>query len=1121
MARGAVPGGMQEDSSANETERQVKDRFCRFLLEFRKARNWRRLSSASKPHGSVGADSESRYLYVDRLRSIVIEETLTLRVDFRDIEQFDPELALAIELEYYRFEPSVRAGAALAMNEVKARTKGVVDEEEGPPDMGQQQLFVALTGVQKAARKLRELNSSCVGRLVVAKGTVTRTSDVRPELLYGSFTCLKCGLTKADVEQQLRYTTPTICSNKQCNNSSLVAWNLEIERSTFSDWQRIRVQESPDEIPAGSLPRSFDVIVRDAMVERVKAGDKLEATGVLCVMPDSSGLARAGETAVAQRMTGDLSQGVTGTRLLGCRELTYKLVFVACSIEPVGATVGAQFASKTAVEDAESEEENDDDSNEDLENVRLTKTEARKIVANMKAAPQLYDNLAASIAPTIYGHADIKRGVLLQLVGGLHKRTPEGIKLRGDINVCIVGDPSTAKSQFLKYVHAFSPRAVYTSGKAASAAGLTASIVRDVDTGEFCVEAGALMLADNGICCFPAEDHQLLTNRGFMFLDDVLNCRNTIQFASYDPNRKEIRYEQARRIIVNDGMQDFVDITDKREAIRWAKFADLNESYENEEMRVDAARSTRVSIVATANHDMYIMPRPPGWQSTTDAASDDGHVSAFVKTKAGCIAKGGSLSTFNLLAFAEEGIHTPKESRDLHLIYRMFCALGLDNNMKQLAFLECVGLWLRTGSLCFSQNGTPDCVRFFQRRQEDVEFLVARLEMCSIQIDYYEIAQVRHHHILLDIREPRWMMFFFGEYWRICECASPCATAPRPRKCACPSRARCNETPRIKKQRISKDASHFRSRRDTTETIVARMSTARVWLEQREKDSSDEKLGTCTSSIQKVSSTCSTLPTERVATRTVRKTVDLGSLWRHGAARYVEHISGFLSEVSLQRIRQFLIEPGNWSIVQQIALRQFKAQGVAAPLHLTVFVLLRCFSKHSRQATERVRTPMIQSAASMASPNCPMLLNNLQIPNMVFARQELPSRKTISLLDPRGLAKRVQVDALECDEYPKWLPWWALCLSKEPARAIIRGYSLADTCQSAQGRMFTSSACFRDELVILALHAGFSARFKMAPPYGTASNVCAVNDTWEISYMSDETKLRWCAAVSIFDVFSR
>ena len=130
----------------------------------------------------------------------------------------------------------------------------------------------------------------------------------------------------------------------------------------------------------------------------------------------------------------------------------------------------------------------------------------RHAVIEMKDQDDLYLKLAKSISPSVYGHVDVKKGILLQLFGGVQKHTPEGIKLRGDINICIVGDPSTAKSQFLKYICSFLPRAIYTSGKASSAAGLTASVLKDPETGEFCIEAGALMLADHGICCIDEFD---------------------------------------------------------------------------------------------------------------------------------------------------------------------------------------------------------------------------------------------------------------------------------------------------------------------------------------------------------------------------------------------------------------------------------------------------------------------------------------------------------------------------------------------------------------------------------------------------------------------------------------
>eukprot|EP00871_Galdieria_phlegrea_P000476 jgi/Galph1/1429/GphlegSOOS_G111.1 len=189
------------------------------------------------------------------------------------------------------------------------------------------------------------------------------------------------------------------------------------------------------------------------------------------------------------------TEGVTGAKEFGARELNYRICFLACYVCPV------ELYSKPRTVHRLSE--NDDDAELVMESFS---PEEKQEIQSIKSTPNLYQALVNSVAPTVYGHDEIKRGILLMLFGGVHKVTSEGMNLRGDINVCIVGDPSCAKSQFLKYVCNFLPRSVYTSGKASSAAGLTASVVKDSETNEFCMEAGALMLADNGICCIDEFD---------------------------------------------------------------------------------------------------------------------------------------------------------------------------------------------------------------------------------------------------------------------------------------------------------------------------------------------------------------------------------------------------------------------------------------------------------------------------------------------------------------------------------------------------------------------------------------------------------------------------------------
>ena len=364
--------------------------------------------------------------------------------------------------------------------------------------------------------RVRHLRSANIGQLLSISGTVTRTSEVRPELSLATFVCEGCRNTIPNVEQTFKYTEPTQCPNQLCNNRQ--GWRLDIRQSTFVDWQKVRVQENSSEIPTGSMPRTMDVILRGEIVDRAKAGEKCIFTGALIVIPDVSQLGLPGvkPTAVRdnQNRSGD-ANGVTGLKSLGVRDLTYRLAFLACMVTPDTSTQGSApsqqlvgqsnniLASLNQTAPIDPNEPGDQAQEAVLASMSHDEIEELRAMVH---SDHIYMRLVNSLAPMVYGHEVVKKGLLLQLMGGLSKTTPEGMQLRGDINICIVGDPSTSKSQFLKYICSFLPRAVYTSGKASSAAGLTAAVVKDEETGEFTIEAGALMLADNGICAIDEFD---------------------------------------------------------------------------------------------------------------------------------------------------------------------------------------------------------------------------------------------------------------------------------------------------------------------------------------------------------------------------------------------------------------------------------------------------------------------------------------------------------------------------------------------------------------------------------------------------------------------------------------
>lgn len=422
-------------------------------------------------------DGEVKYL--SEAQELIRPERNTLTVDFRDVETYKSELATTIQEEYYRVYPFL----------CRAVRNYARDRGEVPLTKEFYVSFISLP----TRHKIRELSTQKIGSLLRISGQVVRTHPVHPELVSGTFKCLDCQTIIKEVDQQFKYTQPSICRNQVCQNRQ--RFELDIDKSRFVDFQKVRIQETQAELPRGCIPRSVEIVLRAEAVEKAQAGDKCDFTGSLIVVPDVAQINMPGSRAETRgrnkQGAGDV-EGVRGLKSLGVRDLTYRLAFLACSVTATNPRFGGKDLSA-------------EDMTAEAIKSQMTEQEWHKIY-EMSQDKNLYHHLITSMFPTIHGNDEVKRGVLLMLFGGVPKTTGEGTTLRGDINVCIVGDPSTAKSQFLKQIEQFSPRAVYTSGKASSAAGLTAAVVKDEESAEFVIEAGALMLADNGVCCIDEFD---------------------------------------------------------------------------------------------------------------------------------------------------------------------------------------------------------------------------------------------------------------------------------------------------------------------------------------------------------------------------------------------------------------------------------------------------------------------------------------------------------------------------------------------------------------------------------------------------------------------------------------
>ena len=299
---------------------------------------------------------------------------------------------------------------------------------------------------------LRQLKAQQIGSLQTIKGIVVKMTDVKPFLKVASYSCDVCGYEIYQVNHQRTYMPLISCESEQCRNNHSQGDIMQINRaSKFLSFQEITIQEPTNEVPTGHVPRNLKISCFGSTTRKCAPGDMIIVTGVY------------------------LPKMLDDTRFKS--KMIHDTYIEAYKIE------------------------------KEKKNYQETKINPETInILKKDKSNTLYLNLAKSIAPEIFGMEDIKKALLLLLVGGVDKTLPDGMKIRGNLNILLMGDPGIAKSQLLKYISHISPRGVYTTGKGSSGVGLTAAVVKDPVTNDLVLEGGALVLADMGVCCIDEFD---------------------------------------------------------------------------------------------------------------------------------------------------------------------------------------------------------------------------------------------------------------------------------------------------------------------------------------------------------------------------------------------------------------------------------------------------------------------------------------------------------------------------------------------------------------------------------------------------------------------------------------
>ncbi|XP_062308832.1 MCM3 minichromosome maintenance deficient 3 (S. cerevisiae), like isoform X1 [Osmerus eperlanus] len=449
-------------------------------------------------------DDQDQGVYHEKVRSMVSDNKSRLIVNMNDLRRRNEKRASALLKDAF----SELVAFQRALKDLVASIDATYAKQFEDFHVGFQGSF----GTRHVSP--RTLSALYLGNLVCVEGIVTKCSLVRPKIMRSVH---YCPATKKTVERKYTdltsldaFPSSAIYPTKDEENNPL---ETEYGLCAYKDHQSLTIQEMPEKAPAGQLPRSVEIIANDDLVDTVKPGDRVQLVGVYRCLPAKQG---------------------------GFTSGTFRTTLLANNIKLMSKEIVPTFSA--------------DDIN--------------KIKKFCKAhSKDVFEHLSRSLAPSIYGHEYIKKAILCLLLGGNETNLENGTRIRGDINILLIGDPSVAKSQLLRYVLLTAPRAIPTTGRGSTGVGLTAAVTTDTETGERRLEAGAMVLADRGVVCIDEFDkmsdmdrtaiHEVMEQGRVTIakagIQARLNARCSVLAAA---NPVYGRYDQYKTPMENIGLQD-------------------------------------------------------------------------------------------------------------------------------------------------------------------------------------------------------------------------------------------------------------------------------------------------------------------------------------------------------------------------------------------------------------------------------------------------------------------------------------------------------------------------------------------------------------------------------------